>query len=186
MGPAVKFRLIHLRLSIPVAPPAAGDAYLLITGHGGDGPGSKLVAINTSQWAGNYTATGITAIALDLNNFGTTDLAVRLMFQDPMGGKPDDEATTTVPVMLPAASGWTHAVIPVLASDLTAFDGDAATALANCTSFRIIHSDFPGDASPIAGMLGVDNITTVPVPEPAAGGVGLVALAFLRRRYRRP
>src|SRR3954464_14013122 len=51
-------------------PGGAGDAFLQITGLGGNGPGSKITAINGTQWAGDYLAAGVTSIALDLRNLG--------------------------------------------------------------------------------------------------------------------
>src|SRR4051812_39247395 len=77
--------------SVPAIPPqvvanggpqGTGDRYLQVTGIGGNGPGSKIAAINMTQWAGNYLSPGISGIAMDLKNFGSTDLTIRLLFED--------------------------------------------------------------------------------------------------------
>ena len=88
----------------------AGDQYLKITSQGGSGPGSRLVVLNASQWTGNFLF--ISGIGMDLINLGATDLQIRLLFEDPMGGPPTDEAVSTSPFLLPAGSGWVHAFFP--------------------------------------------------------------------------
>jgi len=108
--------------SIPPVPPdqkptggpgGAGDGFLQITATGGAGAGSRLVAINGSQWTGNYLAAGVNTIAMDLQNQGATDLTIRLLFENPMGGPPTDEAVTSFGAVLPAHSAWMHFLFPV-------------------------------------------------------------------------
>ena len=61
------------------APPVADPAgFLRITALGAAGAGGRLVAFAGPQWAGDYTAAGVTGITLDLANLGTTDLELRL------------------------------------------------------------------------------------------------------------
>jgi hypothetical protein len=138
--------------------------------------------MNATQWSGNYTAGGITGISMDPNNFGPSDLVVRLYFEDPLGGPPANHAVTSG-FTLPAGSGWQHVLIPVLASDLTVLAGDASVLLGNTTVVRIFHGSaatFPGPA--IAGSLGVDNISAVPAP--GAWLLMLTGLAALAGRAR--
>ncbi len=168
-------------------PGGAGDAYLVVTANGSNGPGGKLVAINAAQWAGNYLAPGIQGIALDLKNLGNTALTIRLLFEDPMGAPPVDEAVTNLGINLAPGSGWTHAFFPILPAGLTAVSGSPSAVLANTTFFRIIDAPTAGDAVPVVGSLGVDNVRLVGTPEPAtlllvAGGLGVLGLFRFRRR----
>ena len=165
-------------------PGGPGDGFLQITSQGGSGPGSRLVAMNImGQWAGNYLAAGVSAIGLDLRNLGDTDLTVRLLFEDPIPLPPENEAVTSLGILLPAGGGWTHAVFPIGPAFLTALEGSATTVLQQTTILRIIHAPTASDAVPIAGVLGVDNIRAI--PEPASTmllGAATLALFLTRRR----
>ena len=166
-------------------PNGAGDAFLVVTSEGGNGPGSRMSVINGTQWAGDYLSAGIGVIAMDVNNLGTSDLTLRLVFENPVAGPPTDLAVSTVGLTLAAGSGWTHVEFPIAPSDLTAVDGTAENALATATFIRIIHSTdptFPPD--PIAGQLGVDNITAVPEPAALGGALAAGGLMLARRRRR--
>ena len=122
-----------------------------------------------------YLAAGIVAIAMDLRNLGTTDLTVRLYFEDPIPGPPLNEAVTTLGVLLPAGGAWTHALFPIAPDSLTVLQGNATTLLSNTTVLRIFAGaalDFP--PAQMTGVLGVDNIQAVPEPETIA----LLAASF--------
>ena len=172
---------------IPAVPPAvvsgggpggAGDRYMLISANGSADAGGRLVAMNAAQWAGNYGAAGISSIAMDLRNLGTTALNVRLYFEDPIPGPPQNEAVTTASVLLPAGGAWTHAVFSITPSSLTVLQGSATALLSNTTILRIFSgtaADFPPER--IAGTLGVDNIQAIPEPETYA--LMAAGLAFL-------
>jgi hypothetical protein len=139
-------------------PGGAGDRFLQITANGGDGPGSRLTAINTVQWAGDYADAGLSRIEMDLINLGASDLSIRLLFEDPMGGPSENRALTTFAALLPVGSGWMHFGFDIEPADLTALTGNAATLLGQVTVLRIIHNAAPNVAAPVAGSLGVDNI----------------------------
>lgn len=167
-------------------PGGAGDAFLEITGLGGFGPGSKITAINGTQWAGNYLAAGVGGIAMDLRNLGGTDLTVRLQLEDPIGGPPADEAVTIFDAVLPAGGDWQHVVFPISASDLFPIVGDPTTLLSQVTFLRIIQNPSVGESAPVAGVLGVDNIAAA-VPEPSSLALvasGFVAALMVSRRRR--
>ena len=185
---------------VPPAPPTviadggpagAGDSFLLLRANGSDGPGGRLVGMNASQWAGDYLGAGITAIAMDLRNLARTELSIRLYFEDPIAAPPLDEAVTTMSVVLPVGAGWTHVVFPISPAALTVLQGSATTLLANTTVLRIFSGDapdFPPDR--VAGVLGVDNIQAIAVPEPATlallvAGLGAIGWRTRRRAHRR-
>ena len=182
---------------VPAAPPTvvatggpggAGDSFMLITANGSADAGGRLVAMNGAQWAGNYGAAGISSIAMDLRNLGTSDLSVRLYFEDPIPGPPMNEAVTTASVLLPAGGTWTHAVFEISPSSLTVLQGSATTLLSNTTIMRIFSgatAEFPPER--IAGSLGVDNIQAIPEPETyALMAAGLAFLTWRGRRRQRP
>jgi hypothetical protein len=159
-------------------PGGADDNFLQLTSIGGSGPGSQLVAINISQWSGDFITAGIFGIAMDVKNLGQTDLSLRLVFSDPGVGPPVNVAFSTVPYFLPAGRGWIPIHFPITPADLTAESGSVTAALQNTTALRLYHSadaDFPGD--PTVAVLGVDNITATPEPTSAVLlGSGLLAL----------
>jgi hypothetical protein len=172
-------------------PAGVDDNFLLLTSIGGAGAGSRLAVINPLQWAGDYLAGGVGSISMDLINLGSTDLSLRLLFEDPVAGPPTNVAVSTTPILLAAGTGWMHATFYIGLADLTALVGDTSAALSGTTTLRLIHSDvigFPGPS--IVASLGVDNVTAeagASVPEPASLlliGAG-VAAAWARRRVLR-
>lgn len=179
-------------------PTGANDAYLQIVATGGLGPGSRLVAMNATQWTGDFT--GIPTIEMDVANFGPADLTLRLLFENPSAGPPTDIAITSAGIGVPAGSGWMHVSLAIDALSLTSLMGDLNALLAGVTLMRLIHAPdaaFPGPG--ISATLGVDNISagpvarpgpfpdTSPLPEPASLtllGSGLAALLHRARRHR--
>ena len=190
-GPSGGVPAVPPTVSATGGPAGAGDSFLVLTSDGSNGPGGRLVGMNAAQWAGNYTAAGIGAIAMDLRNLGDTALSIRLYFEDPIPLPPANEAVTSDAVLLAPGSGWTHAVFPISTATLIALQGSTSTLLAHTTVLRIfsgVDADFP--PARIAGVLGVDNIQAIAaVPEPStlalfAGGLGWLALRARRRRVR--
>jgi len=172
-------------------PSGIGDNYLQIESVGGNAEGSRLSVINLGQWAGDYTSTGITGITADLNNFGATDLNIRLLFEDPTIGPPTNVAVST-DVFLPAGGGWTPVTFGVTAADLTTLQGDVNALLSGVTALRFIHNPDAGfPPPPIVALLGIDNIQAIGpavIPEPstavffAVGILGILGLGLKRRR----
>jgi hypothetical protein len=169
-------------------PTGVDDNYLRLTSIGGSGGGSRLTALNV-DWSGNWLAAGITHVRMDANNFGNSDVMLRLLFEDPMGAAPTNMAISANGVLLAAGSGWQSLEFDLFGpSGLLALFGSVDAVLTNTTVFRIVHSStasFPGE--PVIAQIGVDNITAVStvVPEPSSMvlfAVGALTLMIVRRR----
>jgi hypothetical protein len=163
-------------------PAGAGDAFLQLSSSGTGGAGGKLVVFGSNDWIGNYAAAGVTSIALDAKNLGTTNLQLRLYFKGPAGS-----ALSTAGVNLAAGSGWTHLVFPLAPAALSG--ANPAATLANVTEFRLFHNESPAfPPSAVLGTLGIDNVTAVAaVPEPgtlALWAAGAAILPIVRRRSK--
>ncbi len=181
-------------VNIPNGGPAgAGDAFLQLTAVGGNSSGGRLTVLNPAQWAGDYLGLDIHHIAMDVINLGTTDLHLRLEFEDPTIGPPENIAFSTDAIVVPAGAGWTHVVFPIAPQFLTAGLGSVETTLTQTTILRLYHSvlpNFPNPVFPIEAVvaqLGVDNIEAI-APEPATlllFGAGLAAFGARRVRRRR-
>lgn len=165
-------------------PDGIDDNYLRLTSLGGFGAGSRLAAFNVAQWSGDYLTEGVGAILVDLNNLGSTDQSLRLLFTDGILPAGNNAAVSTDAVVVPAGSGWITAVFPITPSDLTVQLGSANQALSATAQLWIFHNDdpsFPPDA--FVAILGIDNVEAL--PEPSAQGAlcaGLGLLAWLDRR----
>lgn len=153
-------------------PGGAADAYLLLQSNGAPGPGGRLVAFAGPEWSGEYVAAGVSGIQMQVNNFGSTDLSLRLWLSGPY---------STNAVLVPAGSGWQPAFFATTPAALT---GAGATLVVG--ELRLYHSVLalsPTGADFIAATLGVDNVSAV--PEPAAAWLLLSGLAFAGLRLRR-
>lgn len=173
-------------------PAGAGDNFLFLTAIGGNGPGSRLSAINMAQWTGDYTAAGVGSISMDLFNFGPTDLYLRLLIADPVAGPPTNVAISSDAFFLAAGTDWTHAVFSFSPGALTPMLGTVDGALSDVRELRIFHNPDPffggppGSSPPVLVNLGIDNITATPEPGTLLlCATGLVALAAVTRRRRR-
>jgi len=172
-------------------PAGAGDNYLLLTSTGSEEAGGRLVGVQYQhQWTGNFLGAGITGIAMDVRNFGQTNLYLRVLIADPMNAPPENEAISTSAILLPVGSGWTSVLFPIGPNFLTADAGTVTAALGNATEFRIFSTNSAAFGGPtrMAGSLGVDNITATTIPEPAAAilfGAGLASLLALKSRAGR-
>ena len=144
-------------------PAGAGDGFLSVSS--GDPEGSpRLVALAGAQWLGNYTAAGITTVALQVNNLGPTSLALRFGVCGPGG------AWVTSAVTLSTGSGWTPIQLAVGAADLIsaglsnacAPGTDAAATLAGVTEARLLSAAVAGyRGDQIVALLGMDNVQAV-------------------------
>jgi len=179
-------------------PAGVGDSYLEVTADSTvSAGGSRLTFFNRLQWTGDYTAAGITAIAMDLKNFNPSEaLNMRLAINGgfgPSSGMTGGVFTSAASISLDSGSGWTRAVFSLLPGDLIPISGgvggnttgnDVQATLANVLELRLLNSASP-DWSGLrtTATLGVDNIHAVPLPPALAlFGSGLVVLLPRRRK----
>jgi hypothetical protein len=168
-------------------PGGVDDNFMQITSIGGGGAGRFLVAFNRDQWIGNYIATGVASIEIDLRNQGDVNLSIRLAFKESGNfGSPGYLSSTAA--LLAPGSGWQHFVFTINVGSMIAIGGpvdfDTFFSTGN-GEMRIINevgtSNLNGDV--IAAQLGVDNIHAVPEPGTfLLGAFGLVVLAAAFRR----
>ncbi len=172
--------------------PAGSLRYLKITSDSNVAPG-HLGAHNMAQWGGawwngeatmSYAANDVTALAMDLNNMGDTDLALRVMVTTQYSGR----WVSTNPLNLGSGSDWQHVIFSLAESDLTQVQGTGSWlgGMDNVVRWAIRHDpigpDGPENSPSIDATLGIDNITAV--PEPATMTLLLCGAGLLVRRKR--
>ena len=181
--------------NIPPAPPVvnildggpggAGDHYIQVTSVGGNGAGNRLTAFNRDQWLGDYLGQGVTAIEMDLKNFGDTQLSIRIAFKQEIGpGVPGyvSQAFTVDP-----GTGWQHVVFSLSMAAMIPINSpfDYNTFFSgNFEEVRIINAVNPDlNGEPIVAQIGIDNIHAVPEPSVLAlAGLGALSLVVWRAR----
>lgn len=145
-------------------PAGANDAFVRNFSSGSFGAGGRMVMFNTAQWAGNYTASGISRITADMANFGSTTLHMRVAVRRGSGPGVPAYASTSA-IVLPADGIWRSVTFDLISSTMTKVGGvdTLATVLANALELRILSAaSGPTDiGAVIQGTLGVDNITAV-------------------------
>lgn len=154
------------------------NSILLVTSSGGSGPGSRLVVPNsTTPWTGDYIATGITAVEMDLVNNSGMMLSIRIGIE---GGGPGNRWTSVNPVSLSPSDRGTFRFELNSSSMAAAGGNDFTAALTNVSQIRILHNPATGDfkGAAVSGSFTVDNITLVPEPSSATilllGSIGLI------------
>ncbi|MEM9236822.1 MAG: hypothetical protein AAGB14_08590 [Verrucomicrobiota bacterium] len=171
----------------PVAGPGGiGDPGLLVSSSVGSSAGSRLVTFNTTDWTGNYSGAGVTALSMDLRNTGSDDLFVRIAVNGPGGWFVTDSQEV--------GSGLGYAtflfdITPVSLSPAqdrsSPLGNDVDATLASVTQARILHNATGGLAiGAVANAeLRIDNITAVPEPKVPVL-VGLALLFCIKRKVR--
>ena len=142
-------------------PMGAGDNFLRLSSNGSFGAGSKLVVFNLNQWTGNYLTADLASIQMQVNNTGSTNLVLRLIFDDQAHGQ---TLTTKNGVNVAPGSGWTTVSFPLDAANL--MGGTFNTVMGSVTELNLVHSPnvvaTRAQSPSITAQLGVDNITAVP------------------------
>jgi hypothetical protein len=160
-----------------------------ITSHGGTGGnrGSKLAVFNLEkQWSGNFAATGVTSIEVDLMNPTSLSLTIRLVLMK----KPAYEIwTTSMAASVPPDGLWRRYTFSLAEADMFHVEGTApySSTFTTVARFMLRHDPLGGHDDPpnIAASLGIDNITALPEPTFAGFGV-LASIALMLRRRRKP
>lgn len=181
-------------------PAGAGDGYLEVIADNTAVAGGRLTFFNKAQWSGDYLGTGVSAIAMDLYNFSSSEalnlrLALNGGFLDAGFNLIGGLFASTASVSLDSGSGWTHVVFSLDPADLVSISGrsgttgnDVLATLGNVLELRLLNSAVPDwEGLPVSATLGIDNIQVVPLP-PASWlfGSGLLGLGLLRRRRQGP
>jgi hypothetical protein len=163
-------------------PAGTGDRFLRINTANG-----KLATFNAT-WGGDWLAAGVTQVAMDLNNLGTTELEIRLLLVD--AGVHGGNFTSAHSLVLPAMSGWVHAVFSLAPDQMAYIGGGVGSGVLSDTLAhvdRLLIRNDPGAPSPageapsITGTLGLDNLHAIPEPT-AAAALLIGAAAMMRRR----
>jgi len=188
----------HLRNIADGGPDGAGDNFLQVVSDGTAIAGGRLTFFNRLQWRGDYTAAGVTGIAMDVKNIGSSEalnlrLAVNGGFRDASFNFIGGVFATSASASLASGSDWTRVVFSLTPGDLVPVDGarssnvtgnNVQATLANVLELRLLNSAAPDWAGfPVAATLGVDNIHAVPLPPALAlFGSGLLVLLAGRRK----
>ena len=151
-------------------PAGAGDLFLQLTSTGGNGPGSRMVAINGAQWTGDYLAAGVSAISMDVNNMSGLPLELRMRFEHfSAPGPPTGDFISANSINLAPQGGWQTIIFPISQVDLLDVNmgggDDFLTTMSDVGIVRLFHATNPELPPPaIDAVLGVDNILAVPEP----------------------
>jgi hypothetical protein len=178
-------------------PDGASDRFLSLQTSGTHNTQSRMVTFNTeSNWAGDYASLGVTALEMDLKNFGDTfgspvTLQIRIALKETTGSTSPGYATKLA-IVLPDDGKWHHAVFSFRPEDFAAIGSPTMSLmqlLADPGEIRILHSVEPslkGDLVEGLVQLGIDNIAAVPESGSCIIALsGGVALVLRRRRVAR-
>jgi len=179
--------------NVPTGGPAgADDNFLRVFSTGNASTGfPRLTAFNDdARWLGNYVTANVTAIRMDLRNFGATELSIRIALRDSTGAAAPTALSKTA-VVLPVGGGWTTAMFSLANADLIFEDGASSSdpslnPLMSPVDLRIFHAAtavYPG--APIAGTLGIDNVQAIPEPAVIVQMIAGLALLIAWIGYRR-
>ena len=170
-------------------PTGVADSFLMLTGQGGNGPASIVASFNDGdEWTGDYATPGIGGLSVDLMTpADSQELSIRLVLFGE--GSTNNRWTSTEATMIPNDGEWRNYIFPIAESDLTSVRGSSTydAMIGDVVRLMLRHDTGSASAggSPAAGVLGIDNIQLVGVPEPSTlvlAALGLLPVAHLRRR----
>jgi hypothetical protein len=150
-------------------PAGAGDPHMQIIADAGGTHGGIVVFNLTPGWSGDYRSVGVTAISMDVKNFGPDNLMLRVALGSsaaPMNGGTWFSSIT--PAILLAGGDWTNIEFPLAEPEMALIQGELSFVdlLSNVVSLRILHSLIPDDQGlkNVEATLGVDNILAIGIP----------------------
>ena len=144
-------------------PRGAGDRYLENLSGGGASAGGKMVMFSGAQWAGNYTAAGVTQLDASLVNLGPSPLFMRLAL---LSGTSVYGSARAIEV--PADGVWRRVTFGLTGDALARVEGTStlADALSHVESVRMLSAEFRpalmGDG--VAATLGLDDLRALRLP----------------------
>lgn len=164
----------------------SGRTFLRAVSFGGGGPGSHMAIHNTSTWRGDYQTAGISAVQIDIANFGDTAMFMRAVLH----GADGTRFTSTAGQNVPADGVWRTYTFSLAEADLTRvlLSASYASVISNVDRLMFRHdaSTPSSGGSSIATFAGYDNIRAIPAPGAAVlAGIGGLWLTAGNRRRRR-
>lgn len=143
-------------------PQGGGDNYLRNISDTGQWAGSKMIMFNAAQWAGDYSAAGVTRVEGWMANLGQTPLSMRFIVRS--GGT---AYGSTTPAVLPADGAWRRVAFDLTASRMSRIDGvqSLAAVLTNVGTVRVLSSSrLQWEGDDLDGVLGVDDLRAMRLP----------------------
>src|SRR6185295_12899281 len=127
-------------------PLGVGDPFLRAESHGGASGGSRMAIYDDfSDWTGDYATAGVTAVAADMANLGSTVLSMRIV----LFNLSSNRFTSTISISLPADGQWHHLTFPIDSASLTRVSGSLSyTTLIHDVSRLMFRHD---DSTPSSG-----------------------------------
>lgn len=138
-------------------PAGANDNYLAVTGTGSIHAGGVPATYNDAQWSGNWIGAGVKVLAVDLKNFSSSDMSLRLV-----GHYVGSRWTSTDPIVVPALGTWKTYYFSMNPNHWTLVLGTDPfnTAFSGLNRFMIRNQSGPPDpgGTPLNGTFGMDNM----------------------------
>ena len=177
------------------------NSYMRMRMEGSNSDNSRFLAFNTgSDWTGDFIAKGVTAIALKLANFSATDTVyLRIAISNSNNPlQPGGTGTWWMSddfIQYDPESGWSDASFKITESSMhrvtSLYDGIGTDSfedtLSDIKEIRILSSQF-SDSIPIgdhfAGIVGIDDIQLIEIPEPNM--IPLILLTSIAAFYFKP